>query len=259
MEKIIHIQHLNFKHKEEAILLSDCSVAFDTSKVYAILGESSESKTTLFNLISGLAFAKSGKIEVNGYAPAKRKTHMLQNLFYVPAIIQVPAVSVETFELTYSFYYPNFNESAFYSYLNDFMIDSQTKNIDEMSALQKRKLMIAFGLATNAKIVLMDQPTIDFDDSSLLILKTLLQKPVQKKKCILLNANNLHQLSGLVTDLVILANGKVQFSDSIEHLSNTFSSEYMATKYLDVPEFDIHSFYQSFITQPDKIFNTLKH
>ena len=259
MEKIIHIQHLNFKNKEEATLLSDCSVSFGTSKVYAVLGESSESKTALLNVISGLVFAKSGKIEVNGYVPAKRKTHMLQNLFYVPEIIKVPAVSLETFELTYSFYYPNFNESAFYSYLNDFMIDSQTKNIDEMSALQKRKLMIAFGLATNAKIVLLDQPTVDFDDSSLLILKTLLQKPVQKKKCILINGSNLHQLCGLVTDLVILAHGKVQLSGSIEDLSKTFTGEYMTTRHLDAPEFDIHGFYQSFIIQPEKIVEAFNH
>ena len=66
-------------------------------------------------------------------------------------------LSVEQFEAAYAPFYPNFNHDQFVEYLRELELDKENGYMDKLSHGQKKKVLIAFALATNTKVLFMDE------------------------------------------------------------------------------------------------------
>jgi len=99
---------------------------------------------------------------VDGYVSQDRHPEMLQDIMIVPEEIDLPAVSFKDFIRTNRVYYPNFSEEVLHQVLRDFDIPAEF-NLTALSMGQKKKVFMAFALATCTKYLLMDEPTNGLD------------------------------------------------------------------------------------------------
>src|ERR1700761_5971340 len=116
---MIEIAHLTFGYGKSK-LFEDLSLSLKAGHIYGLLGKNGSGKSTLLKNITGLVFPWKGTCHVNGYAADKRKPAFLQELFFVPEEIYLPAITAKQFANSTAHFYPNFDQEQFNSILAEF-------------------------------------------------------------------------------------------------------------------------------------------
>lgn len=213
MKKIIDIKNLEFRYSRQDKLLNDLSLQLKSGSIHGLIGKNGEGKTTLLKLIAGLLFPMKGKIEVMGFEPQKRNPKMLEDIFFLPEEILDSKLSIQSFEKVYAPFYNEFSSGSFFQYMNDFTIDSQTPNISEMSYGQKKKLLIAFGFATNAKLILLDEPTNGLDIPSKRQFRRMASSVINENNCILISTHQVFDLETITDNIIIMDEHEIVFNE----------------------------------------------
>lgn len=130
--------------------------------IYGLLGANGTGKSTLLYLISGLLRPQSGTVVTLGDTAFDRKPSMLADLFLVPEEIVLPSCPLNKYVRVNAPFYPNFSQQDMESYLDTFRL-SPDLYLGKLSMGQKKKAFVAFALACNTRILLMDEPTNGLD------------------------------------------------------------------------------------------------
>jgi ABC-2 type transport system ATP-binding protein len=220
MNKImIDINNVDFSYSRHTKLLSGLNLQLEAGRIHGLLGKNGEGKSTLLKLISGLDFPSKGKIEVMGLNPLKRQPELLEEIFFLPEELPQLTLSIENYEKVYSPFYPNFSLELFNQYLKEFEIGSKTDMLNKLSHGQKKKVMIAFGLATNTKLLLMDEPTNGLDIPSKGQFRRMVASGLSDDRCLLISTHQVHDLDSLIDNIIIMDGHEIVFNQTIENIA----------------------------------------
>lgn len=225
---MIKINDLSFYYNKKRPVFEH--VSFDMQGgIYGLLGENGVGKTTLLHLISGLCFPKNGSCKVFEYESAYRNPEMLKQLFFLPEEFHVQNMLIKDFIKYNSSFYPNFSETQFDVYLNDFHVDKDRK-MAELSFGQKKKVMIAFALALNTPITLLDEPTNGLDIPSKAQFRKIVASAFEDSRCILISTHQVRDLESLIDPIIILDRNQVLLNNSVEEITQKLLFSYTSTK-----------------------------
>lgn len=220
MNKImIDIKNMDFSYSSNTKLLSDLSLQLETGRIHGLLGKNGEGKSTLLKLISGLVFPFKGKIEVMGFVPQKRMPEMLQEIFFLPEELPQLTLSIENYEKVYAPFYPNFSSVQFNQYLKEFEIDDKKAMLNKLSHGQKKKVFVSFGLATNTKLLLMDEPTNGLDIPSKGQFRRMVASAVDENRCLIISTHQVRDLESLIDSIMIMDGHEIVFNEPIENIT----------------------------------------
>ena len=172
---MIKIEQLKFGYQRKSVLFEQLDAEINQGKVYGLLGHNGAGKTTMLKLIAGLLFPKSGNCNVLGFNPKDRNPNLLKELFYIPEEFEFPSFTIERYLKVYSAFYPNFDKIVLNEILNEFDLKYEDK-LNTLSFGQKKKFLLAFAIASNCKILLMDEPTNGIDIPSKSKLRQIIAK-----------------------------------------------------------------------------------
>lgn len=214
---MITIKDLTFYYNKKRPIFDN--VSFDMkSGIYGLLGENGVGKTTLLHMISGLRFPKRGSCKVDIYETCYRNPNMLQKLFFLPEEYQAPALSIDNFVKLNASFYPNFSEEQFRKYLGEFHVESDRKMTD-LSFGQKKKAFIAYALALNTPITLLDEPTNGLDIPSKSQFRKIISSAFSDDKIILISTHQVRDLESLIDPIIILDRNQVLLNNSVEEIT----------------------------------------
>jgi len=216
---MVNVQNVTFSYTKRAELLSNLSLTLETGRIHGLLGKNGEGKSTLLKLISGLDFPKSGSIETLGFNPTKRNPDMLQEIFFLPEELPQLALSIANYEKVYAPFYPNFSTEQFNAYLKEFDITDKTSKLNKLSHGQKKKVFIAFGLATNTKLLLMDEPTNGLDIPSKGQFRRMVASAIDENRCLIISTHQVHDLDSLIDSIIVMEKHKIVFNQPIENIT----------------------------------------
>jgi len=217
---MIVLSNLKFSYSKKKELFSDLNLKMTPGHIYGLLGKNGAGKTTLFKIISGLCFAKEGKISTFGFNPSKRDAKMLEKIYFLAEELYSPRVKIKTFVNAYSPFYPKFNEKQFYELLQEMEFDQFDSFIDKCSLGQKKKVLLAFALATNTELLLMDEPTNGLDIPSKAIFRRIMAKCVTDDKLIIISTHQVRDLHSLLDTVIIVDNGKIILNQTVDEITN---------------------------------------
>ena len=216
---MVNVQNVTFSYTKRAELLSNLSLTLETGRIHGLLGKNGEGKSTLLKLISGLDFPKSGSIETLGFNPTKRNPDMLQEIFFLPEELPQLALSIANYEKVYAPFYPNFSTEQFNAYLKEFDITDKTSKLNKLSHGQKKKVFIAFGLATNTKLLLMDEPTNGLDIPSKGQFRRMVASAIDENRCLIISTHQVHDLDSLIDSIIVMEKHEIVFNQPIEEIT----------------------------------------
>jgi len=216
---MVNVQNVTFSYTKRAELLSNLSLTLETGRIHGLLGKNGEGKSTLLKLISGLDFPKSGSIETLGFNPTKRNPDMLQEIFFLPEELPQLALSIANYEKVYAPFYPNFSTEQFNAYLKEFDITDKTSKLNKLSHGQKKKVFIAFGLATNTKLLLMDEPTNGLDIPSKGQFRRMVASAIDENRCLIISTHQVHDLDSLIDSIIVMEKHEIVFNQPIENIT----------------------------------------
>ena len=182
---VLELKHVEYAYEKGKNVLHDVNVKFEAGKVYAIVGVSGGGKTTLLSLMGGLDVATGGSIELEGKdineigLESYRKNHV-SFIFQSFNLIDY-MTPAENVNLTSKVDAIPLLESVG---LNK---DQATRNVLQLSGGQQQRVAIVRALASDAKVLLADEPTGNLDEETAMNIVSLLKKSAYEyQKCVII-------------------------------------------------------------------------
>jgi ABC-2 type transport system ATP-binding protein len=189
----------------------------DKPGIYGLFGPNGSGKSTLLKMMSGLLFADKGSIEVLGCKPAKRQPRFLEQVYFVPEEFHLPHIGMAALLKTHAPFYPAFSRDAFQSYAGMFEIPMDL-GFASMSLGQKKKAVIAFALATNTPLLMLDEPTNGLDILGRSQFKEIMSRPEHRQRTVIISTHQAHDLQSLIDHVLFVNQGKLDLSIGIQSL-----------------------------------------
>jgi len=224
--KMIDIKNLSFSYKRSK-LFSDLNLTLSPGGICGLLGKNGAGKTTLLKLMAGLLFPQDGSISIMDNNPMKRSPEFLQDLIFLPEVFDLPPVTPKQYEMLYAPFYPRFSNERFNSFLEEFEI-ANDKKLNTFSYGQKKKFVIAFGLATNGRLMLLDEPTNGLDIPSKSQFRKAVASCLDDDRIFIISTHQARDLESLIDPIIILDEGRVIFNQSNEQISYRLKISYQS-------------------------------
>ncbi len=215
---MIQIEDLCFNYDARRPVFENLSISLLPGSIYGLLGENGAGKSTFLKIIAGLAFPKRGTINVMGYRPKDRKPDFLEQLFIVPEQFTLPNLTPKSYAKLYAPFYANFDAAYFASLLGEFEIPENHK-LSALSYGQRKKVLISFALATQTRLLLMDEPTNGLDIPSKSQFRRVIAAAHTNDRCFIISTHQLRDLNSLMDSLIVLAERKILINHSIDNLT----------------------------------------
>jgi ABC-2 type transport system ATP-binding protein len=219
----IQITNLSFGYTRER-LFDALDLSLRGGNIYGLLGKNGAGKTSLLKLICGLRFPDAGECSVLGWDPQARPATLLEDIFFLPEEFFTPAISAELYRQIYAPFYPRFSEEAFRDYLREFDLPSK-KRLSELSYGQKKKFLLAFGLSTRCRLILLDEPTNGLDIPSKSQFRRLLAGAGREDMIILISTHQVRDMENLIDPIIILDEGQIIFQQPMYEVTRRLRVE----------------------------------
>lgn len=214
---MIEINSVSFRYGKGAMVLEHLDLQLKPGSIYGLLGENGVGKTTLLKMMAGLLFPNEGQIRVLGFEPRRREAAFLQQVYFLPDSPQVEEISLDRYVKLNACLYPNFSEEDLRRYVAVLEVDS-TRAMHKLSFGQQKKAMLAFALACNTPVLLMDEPTNGLDIPSKGQLRRLIASAATDDKCFVISTHQVRDLEQLIDPIVIMERQRVLLNNSMEEI-----------------------------------------
>ncbi|WP_432792421.1 ABC transporter ATP-binding protein [Peptacetobacter hiranonis] len=180
-----------YKTKREKMILNDVSVNFENGIFYTIIGPSGSGKTTFLSLLAGLDTAIKGEVLYNGEDITKKglnyhRRHNISLVFQNYNLIDY-LTTIENVKL-------GGNQDA-EELLKEVGIGKEywNRNVLQLSGGQQQRVAIARALASDAQVLLADEPTGNLDERTADEIIELLKKTAHDLgKCVIVVTHSKH-------------------------------------------------------------------
>jgi len=200
------------------VLFDKLALGLEPGNIYGLLGVNGAGKSTLLKLVAGLLFAKSGTVRALGHDPAARQPSFLVDVFVLPEDAQAPSMSARDYLRARAPFYPRFDPALFERYLRDLEL-APNGNLAALSHGQQKKFLLAFGLASQAKLVLLDEPTNGLDIPSKSVLRRVITEALTPERIFLISTHQVRDLGALMDPIVILHQGQVLLNNTLSEIA----------------------------------------
>ncbi|MCI8811597.1 MAG: ABC transporter ATP-binding protein [Oscillibacter sp.] len=157
----LELKHVSYAYEKGKAVLQNVSIGLENGKMYAILGPSGSGKTTLLSLLGGLDMPTQGSVLFDGEDIAVRglehhRRNHISLIFQSYNLIDymTPAENVQLIAR---------REAAPILERLGLGQDEMRRNVLKLSGGQQQRVAIARALASDAPIILADEPTGNLD------------------------------------------------------------------------------------------------
>jgi ABC-2 type transport system ATP-binding protein len=212
---MIEVSNLTFGYSKKALLFKNLNLTLSAGHIYGLLGKNGAGKSTLLKNLAGLVYPQEGSCVMNGYQASKRLPAFLQELFFIPEEMHMPALTALQFMESTGHFYPRFSAEQFQKMLNQFEVPLD-RQLNTLSFGQQKKAMISFGLATNTSFLIMDEPTNGLDIPSKVQFRKIIVNSLTDERCIIISTHQVRDLDSLIDTLLVLHEQEIVLNSPLD-------------------------------------------
>lgn len=198
--------------------LSHVDLVFESGHIYGLLGRNGAGKSTLLNLVAGRLFPTEGEILLDGESAIENdrtagKIFSMSETNFYPESLKVCQVFTLLAQL-----YPKFDRVAAETLSEKFELDTLAKN-NRLSTGYQSIMKLICGLASNAPVLLLDEPVLGLDANNReLFYRILLEDFSASPRLIIFSTHLIEEAAKLVDRTVILKAGQIILTGETEDL-----------------------------------------
>jgi ABC-2 type transport system ATP-binding protein len=125
---------------------------------------------------------------------------------------------MEHFVQLYSQFYPRFNHNLFDEYLNEFKLP-RDKKLNALSYGQKKNFLLSFGLATDCRLLILDEPTNGLDIPSKSQFRKIVAHAIHEERSFIISTHQVRDMDNIIDPIIILDEGEIVFFHNTEQIS----------------------------------------
>jgi ABC-2 type transport system ATP-binding protein len=205
-DMMICAQNLN-KQYGDFNALTDINFDIKSGEIVGLLGPNGAGKTTLLRSMLGL-LPYTGQISICGINPKKERLKLLEHLCFISDVATLPNwMSVEQAIQYVDGVHPRFDKKLAEKLIRDTNIQFHSK----VSALSKgmvTQLHLALVMAIDAKVLILDEPTLGLDIVNRKHFYTrLLEDYFDENKTIIISTHQIEEIQHIISELMIINDG----------------------------------------------------
>ncbi|MDW0117517.1 ABC transporter ATP-binding protein [Sporosarcina thermotolerans] len=212
---MIEVNQVHFRYHTTDVL-HDFSLIEHEKVIVGLWGRNGSGKTTLMKLLAGHLKPNQGEINIQGFTPYN-DDRTNNHLCYMQEDHPFSKMWKVKDALRFGNYYnPNFDMDFAKKLLSIFNLNEK-KHVSGLSKGMKSALQFIIGMASNADITILDEPTNGLDIAmQKKFNKVLLDSYEENPRLILLSSHNIEEIQTLCEALVVIHDGNVLFHEPME-------------------------------------------
>lgn len=219
---MIVFEQVNFGYSKRPLLFEGLDLGLKSGKVVGLLGKNGAGKSTLMRLMAGLLCPTAGKVLFDGEMTFDRQLRFLDQLLFIPEKVSIPYhLAVKEYVGIYRDFYSGFDQGKMGQLLEDFQIEVNHR-ISNLSYGQQKKLQIAIGLSSGARLLLFDEPTNGLDIPSKSAFRKVVSANLGEDQLLVISTHQVKDIEHLIDQVVILDEGKIKLQADLEALEESF-------------------------------------
>lgn len=213
----IKVNNITMKFKD-VVALDNVSVTFEQNKIYGLLGRNGAGKSTLLNLISNRIFPTAGEITVDGMSvieneKALSKIYCMSEQTLYPEVLSV----ADLFRWTKGFY-RDFDSDYANLLAEKFGLKTKLK-IKNLSTGYASIVKNIIALASNAPIILLDEPVLGLDANHRdLLYREIIANYAETPRTIIISTHLIEEVADIIEKVVLIKDGRVIADTSVEEM-----------------------------------------
>jgi len=211
------------KHYGKNAALDGASFEIQAGRIVGLIGPNGSGKTTTLKAILGLT-QYEGALSVLGLDPRTQRDQLMNDVCFIADVAILPRWLRVREALDFvQGVHPRFNRAKAEQYLARTKLEPDMK-VKAMSKGMVVQLHLALVMAIDAKLLVLDEPTLGLD---ILYRKqfyqNLLEDYFDENKTILITTHQIEEVENILTDLMFIADGKITLAASMDEVSERFT------------------------------------
>jgi ABC-2 type transport system ATP-binding protein len=204
------------------VALDGVDFRVDEGRILGLIGPNGAGKTTALNAILGLT-SYQGELQVLGRNPWTDRDLLMNDVCFIADVAILPRWLRVSQSLDYvAGVHPRFDRGKAESFLSKTTIKRSSK-IRELSKGMVAQLHLALVMAVDAKLLVLDEPTLGLD---ILYRKqfydSLLNDYFDRSRTIVVTTHQVEEIQDVLTDLMFINRGRIVLSCSMEELAERY-------------------------------------
>ena len=205
------------------VALDGINLRVEEGRILGLIGPNGAGKTTALNAILGLT-AYQGELNVLGRDPWSQRDALMRDVCFIADVAVLPRWMRVSQALDYvAGVHPRFDRAKAESFLAKTTIGRSSK-IRTLSKGMVTQLHLALVMAIDAKLLVLDEPTLGLD---ILFRKqfydSLLNDYFDRSRTILVTTHQVEEIQNVLTDIMFINRGRIVFDSSMEQLESRYS------------------------------------
>ena len=213
---MIKLTNLVAGYKQKNPVLSAISTQIEAGNIYGLLGSNGVGKTTLLHTIAGVLEPLAGEVDVMGHTPSAHTRQFFEQIYYITDEVELPAMSLEGYIGTYAKFRPGFSREQMQDYLQRMNFTFGVR-LNKLSLGNRKKFVIAYALACNTPLLLMDEPTNGLDIESKRQLRSILASLDMSNRAIIISTHQIADLEQMLSHILIIKDKQLIISTSLDN------------------------------------------
>jgi ABC-2 type transport system ATP-binding protein len=200
------------------------SVSFDipAGRIVGLIGPNGSGKTSALKAILGLA-PYEGDLRVLGFDPHTQRDELMNEVCFIADVAVLPRwISVSQAIDFVAGVHPKFDRKKCERYLAHTKLTPKMK-VKQMSKGMIVQLHLALVMAIDAKLLVLDEPTLGLD---ILYRKqfyqNLLEDYFDENKTIIVTTHQVEEIEHILTDLMFIRDGKIVLTASMDEVAERY-------------------------------------
>jgi ABC-2 type transport system ATP-binding protein len=205
-----------------AVALEGIDLRVEEGRILGLVGPNGAGKTTALNAILGLT-PYQGELKVLGRDPWNERNQLMRDVSFIADVAVLPRWIRVTHLLDYvAGVHPRFNRTKAESFLAKTTI-KRTSKVRELSKGMVAQLHLALVMAIDAKLLVLDEPTLGLD---ILYRKqfydSLLNDYFDHSRTIVVTTHQVEEVQDVLTDLMFIDRGRIVLECSMEEFDSRY-------------------------------------
>ena len=232
MSAIVTARNLSKRYKN-ATALDSVNFEIQSGRIVGLIGPNGAGKTTALKAILGLV-PFDGDLKVLGLDPRKQRDELMNEVCFIADVAVLPRwIKVKEAIDFVDGIHPRFDRAKCERFIANTQLNPNLR-VREMSKGMIVQLHLALVMAIDAKLLVLDEPTLGLD---ILYRKQFYQRLLEdyfdEQKTIIITTHQVEEIENILTDVMFIRDGRIVLTSPMEEVADRYTEVLASAEHVD--------------------------
>jgi ABC-2 type transport system ATP-binding protein len=221
MAPLIEARNLSKKYGSH-VALDNANLSIEAGRIVGLIGPNGAGKTSALRAMLGLT-TYEGELRVLGREPFRERTALMKEACFIADVAVLPSwLRVDQAVDYVAGVHPRFRRERALNFLSKAQIGGN-RRMHELSKGMKTQVHLALTMAIDAKLLVLDEPTLGLDIlARRSFYDALVNDYMDETRTIVITTHQVEEVENLLTDAIFIDKGRIVLDSSLEDIARRY-------------------------------------